>query len=307
MGYKFLTIIVTFNGMKWIDHCIQSVQSSSIHSDIFVIDNGSSDNTPEHIVENYPTVHLFRSKKNLGFGAANNIGLQHAIDNNYDYVYLLNQDAWVKENTFEKLISIQNKHPEYGILSPMQVDADEHKMNKVFGNIVSSSFNDRSFLEDLYFKQTKTIYPARRIMAAHWLISKKCLLSVGGFSPSFIHYGEDDNYSDRTWKNGFKIGFCPQIQAIHDTEHRIPERKRKSYLRYCQAISDICGFQKSTKQSLYEFAYDIFLAFFGKDFDKKMLIKYFFKLIFNIPSHRKNKKESQKKGAFLMIPATQKS
>jgi GT2 family glycosyltransferase len=301
MDCKILTIIVTFNGMKWIDKCILSVISSSIKSDIFVVDNASSDGTPDYIAKNFPTVLLTRSPKNLGFGAANNIGLQYAIDKGYDYVYLLNQDAWVKEDTFEKLISIQKQHPEYGILSPMQLDADERKMNKFFGDIVCSRLNERSFAEDLYFKKVMPVYSAKRIMAAHWLISKKCLFTVGGFSPSFYHYGEDDNYSDRVWYKGFKIGFCPQIQAVHDTEHRIPERTRKSYLRYCRAVSDICGFEKTAKQSVYDYAYDIFLAFWNNEYSKKTLIKYFLKLLINISSHKQNKKISKKDCAFLSI------
>ena len=301
MKKQILTIIVTYNGMKWIDACINSVLSSTIRSDIFIVDNASTDRTPNHIAEKYSSVHLIRSSKNLGFGAANNIGLQYAIDNNYNYIYLLNQDAWVKEDTFEKLISIQKAHPEYGILSPMQLDANECKMNKVFGDIVSSRTNERSFTEDLYFNQLRQIYSVKRIMAAHWLISGVCLASVGGFSPSFIHYGEDDNYCDRVWNNGFKIGFCPKIQAVHDTEHRIPEKKRRAYLRYCRAVSDICGFQKSVKLSLYDFAYDIFLSFFGNEYERRTLIKYFFRFLFNIPYHKKNKKKSQKKCAFLNI------
>lgn len=279
--------------------CIHSVLSSSIKSDIFVVDNASSDSTPDYIAKNFPTVLLTRSPKNLGFGAANNIGLQYAIDKGYDYVYLLNQDAWVKEDTFEKLISIQKQHPEYGILSPMQLDADEHKMNKVFGDIVSSRLNERSFTEDLYFNKIMPVYSAKRIMAAHWLISKKCLISIGGFSPSFYHYGEDDNYSDRVWHKGFKMGFCPQIHTIHDTEHRIPERTRKAYLRYCRAVNDICGFEKTAKQSIYDYAYDLFLAFWNNEYSKKVLIKYFIKLLTNIPFHLKNKKISQKECAFL--------
>lgn len=299
MNEKLLTIIVTFNGMKWIDKCIQSVLSSTTRSDIFVVDNASTDETPNYIKQKFPAVHLVCNSKNLGFGAANNIGLQYAIDNNYDYVYLLNQDAWVKEDTFDELISIQKAHSEYGILSPMQLDADENKMNKVFGDIVCSRLNEQFFTEDLYFNIIKPVYSAKRIMAAHWLICRKCLITVGGFSPSFYHYGEDDNYSDRVWHKGFKIGFCPQIHVVHDTEHRIPERTRKSYLRYCRAVSDICGFEKSVKQSIYDYTYDIFLAFWNDEYSKKTLIKYFVKLLINISFHIKNKRISQKDCAFL--------
>ena len=53
-------------------------------------------------------------------------------------------------------------------------------------------------------------------MAAHWLITSKCLAIVGGFSPTFSHYGEDNNYLNRTNYWNYKIGIVPSARAIHD-------------------------------------------------------------------------------------------
>lgn len=96
MSDRVLVIIVTFNAMQWIEKCIQSVKASSFPLDLFVVDNNSSDNTVAYIKEKHSSIKLIESRSNLGFGAANNIGLQYAIDNDYNYVYLLNQDAWIK-------------------------------------------------------------------------------------------------------------------------------------------------------------------------------------------------------------------
>ncbi|MDE7397344.1 MAG: glycosyltransferase, partial [Muribaculum sp.] len=95
---KILSIIVTYNGMRWIDRCIKSVLDSSISTDIYVIDNFSTDNTVEHIKKMYHRVMVYETNENLGFGKANNIGLKYALDNSYDYVYLLNQDAWIEQD-----------------------------------------------------------------------------------------------------------------------------------------------------------------------------------------------------------------
>ena len=301
MNCKILTIIVTYNGMKWIDKCIHSVLSSSIKSDIFVVDNASSDNTPDYIAKKFPTVHLKQSKKNLGFGAANNIGLQYAIDNKFDYVYLLNQDAWVKENTFEKIISAHRKHPEYGILSPIQLEANEQHFDYNFGVIISQWNRETKACEDLFFGRRNEVLPFPRIMAAHWLISRDCLINVGGFSPAFFHYGEDDNYADRAWHKGYKVGVVTNATGIHDREKRPDSDEKKYLLDFYAKVSDITGFQQSAKRVLWNYSYEILLNLL---FSRRALlckINYFKKFLLNIPKYKKIKSKSLQECAFLRI------
>ena len=96
------------------------VNSNIVNHHMLAIDNGSTDNTLQLIRQNYPTVEIIETGQNLGFGKANNIGMRKAIGANADYVFLLNQDAWVQENTISQLVAFAEKHPEYSILSPMQ-------------------------------------------------------------------------------------------------------------------------------------------------------------------------------------------
>ena len=299
MADRLLTIIVTYNGIKWIDKCIHSVLSSSINSDIFVVDNASSDGTPDYIAKKFPTVLLTRSPKNLGFGAANNIGLQYAIDKGYDYVYLLNQDAWVKEDAFEKLISIQKQHPEYGILSPIQLEANEQHFDYNFGSVISHWNRESKVCEDLFFERKKEILPIPRIMAAHWLISRDCLVNVGGFSPAFFHYGEDDNYADRAWYKGYKIGIVTNAIGVHDRENRIDSDEDKCLSEFCLKVVDITGFQKSAKCIFWNYSYEILLSLLFSRKNIFLKISYFKKFLLNIPKYKKNKFESLQKCAFL--------
>lgn len=301
MDCRILTIIVTFNGMKWIDKCIHSVLSSSIKSDIFVIDNASSDNTPDYIAKNFPQVRLVKSKKNLGFGAANNIGLQHAIDNGYDYVYLLNQDAWVKEDSFEKLVSTHQKHPEYGILSPIQLEANEKHFDYNFGAIISQWNKETKTCEELFFGRKKDVLPFPRIMAAHWLISRECLRDVGGFSPAFFHYGEDFNYADRVWEKGFKVGIVPNTLGIHDRENRPTSAKKRALLDFSAMVSNFSGFKMSEKEVLWIYTYETLLKPFTNPQSFIYNIQYYLKFLFNIHQYSRKKRESMKKGAFLNI------
>ena len=129
---KVLTIIVLYNGMNWLDRCILSLRQSTVPTDVFVVDNGSVDGSQHHLSVCYPEVIFTQSECNLGFGKANNMGLRYAVENGYDYVYLLNQDAWVFPDTIEKLIHVHKLYPEYGILSPIQMQADMLQMDKNF-------------------------------------------------------------------------------------------------------------------------------------------------------------------------------
>ena len=151
MEHQILTIIVTYNGMKWMERCLDSVCNSSVASDIFIVDNGSVDGTQDFIREKYPHAIFMQNTENSGFGKANNYGLQYAVDKGYDYVYLVNQDAWVEKDTFKILISQHLSNPVYGILSPIQIQGNGEKMDKNFLNNVASRTIGRSLMEDIYF------------------------------------------------------------------------------------------------------------------------------------------------------------
>lgn len=232
METKILVVIVTYNGIKWICQCLQSVEQSGLISDCLVVDNGSNDGTQEFIKNNFTNVIFIQSEVNLGFGKANNIGLKYALEKDYDYVYLLNQDAWIMPSTIDKLIEVHKTYNEYGILSPIQIQANRNVLDANFANLVCSFKSNKEIVSDFYFGTTKQVYSVPFVMAAHWLISRECLEKVGGFSPSFPHYGEDDNYIDRALYHGFKVGIVPDAIAIHDREDRKISREKHMYLKY---------------------------------------------------------------------------
>ena len=95
---KVATIIVTYNGAPWLDKCLGSVQSSSYPSDVFVVDNASTDNTLS-LLKKHQIFDIEVYESNLGFGAANNIALEKALKLDYDFFFLINQDLYLQENT----------------------------------------------------------------------------------------------------------------------------------------------------------------------------------------------------------------
>ena len=211
------SIVVTHNGLRWIDRCLGSLVNSTIPTRILVIDNKSTDGTLDQIRSKFPSAEVVETGQNLGFGKANNIGLTRALEENADYVFLLNQDAWVEADTIEKLISMQNS--EYAILSPMHLNGLGDALDFGFATYLSKSIAP-SVLSDIYFNGVKGLYEVQYVNAAAWLLSMKCIEMVGGFDPNFFMYGEDDNYMLRVRYYGYKIGICPSARIYHDRQFR---------------------------------------------------------------------------------------
>ena len=231
-GDRILVIVVTYNAMRWAERCFQSLQASTVVPDVFVVDNGSADGTQAYIKATYPQVLLTENHTNLGFGKANNFGLQYALDNNYDYVYLLNQDAWVMPDTLEILIRVSKAHPEYAILSPLQVKADGSHLDDLFiMNVIYQHQQRRPYwIDDMCFNRQGEVYEVSFVMAAHWLMTRKCIETVGGFNPSFPHYGEDDNYVNRVNYWDMKAGIVPTASAVHDEADPVWSKEKWSYI-----------------------------------------------------------------------------
>jgi len=215
---KTYVVIVTFNGQKWIEICFNSLLNSSIPLNIIVIDNGSSDGTTEIICNNYPSIELIKANKNLGFGKANNIGIKKAYHEGADYIFLLNQDAWIEPDTIDTLISVAKKNPEYGILSPIHLNGVGTAYDYGFFNYITSNKNS-NFLFDLYTCEKKglnDVYQIEFVNAAFWLLPRKTIETVGGFNPFFFHYGEDRDFGIRCIYFKFKVGIVPAVKGYHD-------------------------------------------------------------------------------------------
>ncbi len=221
---KLFVIIVTYKGQRWYEHCFSSLRESSMPVHTIVVDNASNDGTVEFIKEKYPEIHLIESKENLGFGRANNIAMRYALDHGCDYVFLLNQDAWVEPNTLEKLIEIHQRHQEYGILGPVQVNAEKTKvLNGVIKFLVNPDSVNLDLFSDLLMGTVEEVYPVAEINAAAWLLPRKTLETVGGFDPIFLHYGEDWNYLSRTLYHKMKVGLTPHHMVVHDCKDHVEQ------------------------------------------------------------------------------------
>ena len=233
---KLYVIIVTYNGAIWIDNCLRSLINSNISLSLIVIDNNSTDNTINKIEEYYKKVEVLKQNKNLGFGKANNIGIKYALNRGADYIFLLNQDAWVETDTLSKLVDIADRSPDYGIISPVHINGNNTGLDINFSNFVNPN-NCPGFYSDLYMETRKDLYETKFVNAGAWLISRSCINRVGLFEPLFFLYGEDDNYIQRVYYHGYKVGIAPNAKIYHDRDERITTGNNQKHLHKTNLVT----------------------------------------------------------------------
>jgi len=226
---KVLVIVVTYNGMRWLERCLDSVYDQA---DVYVFDNDSTDGSADFVASRYPSAKLVRSAENLGFSKPNNLGFEYAVKKGYEYVYLLNQDAWLESGALDKLVAVSEAHPEYGVLSPVQYQDGYEKLDIQF--------------QKLYKKAEGQVVEVPRVMAAHWLVPVRVIEKVGPFEEAlFPLYGQDDEWCHRLHFFGLKVGVVPEARAVHDRAHR-PESKEKLVHRnfYTGSLVRLCRYHR---------------------------------------------------------------
>jgi GT2 family glycosyltransferase len=290
LNKKVFVIIVTYNGSKWIEKCINSLLHSTYPIDIVVVDNYSTDNSVE-LLKQFSQIHLILSKENLGFGKANNIGIDYALKNNADYVFLLNQDTWIFDETISNLVAVAQNNPSFGIVSPMHFSGDEKTLDEGF-----VTYYSRKIGENL----DKNIVIVPFVNAAAWLVSSACLRKVGGFESLFGHYGEDRNYCDRVLYHQFQIVIAENAKICHDRKitrsfkkdviqskykmlSQVLDINNTLFLSYANALKSVFGLLKYFKKS-YSFT-SIVKLFYN-------LVVYYLQLVFRVQIIKKARKKS---------------
>lgn len=201
--------------MKWIERCLQSVRQSTIHMTPLVIDNQSTDGTVQYIQTHFPEVILLPQDKNLGFGQANNRGIEYALSHNATHVLLLNQDAYIAADAIDKLLKHDDgKH----LLTPIHMNGDgSHIDDNFYRNTILAALASNNMLNDaLIGRGIATTYDIDYVNAACWLLPVSIVRQVGGFNPIFFQYGEDNNYIQRIHFHLFGIRLVTDTFIYHD-------------------------------------------------------------------------------------------
>lgn len=234
-------VILTYNQREATIKCLESLKD--IDAEIILVDNGSTDNTREDILELFPDVKLVCNDDNRGVAAGRNIGLKIAKG---DWMMILDNDTIVSKSAIESLLSFLKENPSVGLVAPALRDE--------YGN-VQQSFKPypgiREKLKNLFSKKSefatlpddeKEIEPFYVIGACQLFNSH--LLEEVGFLDENIFYGpEDADFCIRVRQVGKRVVCLPQISIIH-LWRRSSSRKLFSMLAWKHLIGLIYFWKK---------------------------------------------------------------
>ena len=200
-------VIVTWNGKKYALECLASLRSlgSAIAIEVIVVDNASTDGTPQAIRDLYPEVTVLQNEMNLGFAKANNVGILAARG---EYVCLLNSDVVVPPGCLEKMVVFLKAHPDIGLLGPKMLGPTGELGKSV--NRLPTVWNYFCFAFGLHVLAPKSKLFGSFIMDGYrydktedvevltgwfWMVPRVALQQVGGLDERFFMYGEDIDWS----------------------------------------------------------------------------------------------------------------
>jgi len=203
-------IIVTYNHRSFIGACIDSVQRQDYPFEIIVVDNESTDGTPEFIRGTYPAIQLIRNE-NTGYGAGNNLGVRYAKG---EYVVVLNPDTIVEKDWLRNLISPIQPDPAV-ITTPKILLYDGSAINTC-GNI--NHFTGLTFTRGLNEppESWNREIPVSGVSGACFAIKRDTFLRFGGFDERFFLYNEDSELSWRAYRYHCTIRYVPSSVVRHN-------------------------------------------------------------------------------------------
>ena len=203
-------VILNYNGQKWLERCLESLQAQSIFGRIEVIiaDNAStdaSDKMASQAMSGWTNGRFLQNGANLGFCEGNNRGAALARG---QYLFFLNPDAWLEKNCLEVLLK-ETEAAGAVAANPLVLDYDDDH----FQHLICSGI-------DLFGLPNGAIRSAevREVFAASgcgYLIRTDVFQRIGGFDREMFMYGDEIDLSWRVWIAGEKIVAVPQARMHH--------------------------------------------------------------------------------------------
>ncbi len=225
-------IIVSYNSQKELPVCLDSIYKFNVEKfknglwEIVVVDNNSSDKTVGFVKKDFPGVSVIASKKNLGFGSGNNLGVKKSVGK---YILFLNPDTVVKKDSIGFPLDYLSAAPDVGALT----------IKTVLGNGQFDTTCHRGFPTPwnsfCYFSGLTRLFPKSRAFAgytlgyldlnqphevdaingAYFMLSRSLGEKLGWFDEKFFWKGEDLDLCYRIKEVGYKIFYLSQVTVIH--------------------------------------------------------------------------------------------
>ena len=223
-------ILVNWKKYNLTSNCINSLNKSNYKNfKIILVDNEYSEKSIIELKNKYKELLVFKEKNNLGFAGGNNIGIRYALENDYDYIMLLNNDTEVKENFILPLVERIEKDHFLGAVQPLILNFSNKsiiwnaggKLNKFLG-LTSTRLNNNKLNSSIVFDDYTDW-----ISGCCILIKSEILTKVGLLDEKFFNYYEDVDWSLRMKNLGYDLGFVKESIIYHHGSSSSKNKKTK--------------------------------------------------------------------------------
>ena len=223
-------ILVNWKKYNLTSKCIDSLKKSNYKNfKIILVDNEYSEKSLIDLRNKHKELIVFKEKNNLGFAGGNNIGIRYALENDYDYIMLLNNDTEVKENFILPLVERIEKDHFLGAVQPLILNFSNKsiiwnaggKLNKFLGLTLTRLNNNKLNSSIVFDDYTDWI------SGCCILIKSEILTKVGLLDEKFFNYYEDVDWSLRMKNLGYDLGFVKESIIYHHGSSSSKNKKTK--------------------------------------------------------------------------------
>ncbi len=217
-------VLLNYNGGRSVIDCLASI-GDGVVSEIFVVDNASTDGSADVIASERPDVRLIRNPSNRGFAAAAN---QAVRATSADVVVLLNPDTEVRAGAIEALEEALRSRPRAGVVAPLILNPDGsvQPTKRAFPTLWQSALHG---LVGLFWPNnpgtrayTLADAPLSEARSVGWVagtavaIRREAFEAIGGFDERFFFFVEDVDLCKRLWDAGWEVWFDPRAVVVHE-------------------------------------------------------------------------------------------
>lgn len=232
-------IVVNHNGGNLVQNCLQSIIETKFRSfDVTVVDNASNDDSPEIITAQFPAVKLIRLPRNLGYAAANNIGIRTGSGK---YVVLLNSDTEVEPEWLTSLVQAAERTPNTAFLQPKILFLDKRDaLNSAGNDIHIAGFGVCRGIGTQDKGQYDEMEDIGYASGACVMASRAALQKVGLLDEVFFAYGEDKDWGWRAKMLGYRSVYVPSARVYHKWSAVLGWSPTKMYYLELERLVSIC-------------------------------------------------------------------
>lgn len=253
--FDIAIIIVSYQVCDLMKKCLTSVYASQgVGSfEVCVVDNASTDSSAEMVREEFPQVKLIVHEENLGYPAANNVGLKSFGNWENDpparYALLLNPDTELPPDALASMIDFMDSHPEAGAAGPKLVLPDGQldlacrrsfpTPEVIFYRVVMLSRlfprSKRFGRYNLTFLDPDQLAEVDSVVGAFMMVRAAAISQVGLLDEQFFMYAEDLDWAKRIKGAGWKIYYNPAVRVLHVKRASSSQNSRRSRFEFERA------------------------------------------------------------------------